>query len=442
MKLSAANPAPAIDAPEISTPDHRPPAPSLDAPPPSGRRPFVIVALLIIALVVVVGLWKLLSRGSASSTTTAGIATVTRSDFTRTLRVQGTVEAISFHSVAAPRLAGPGSGALVVTRLVGSGTRVKKGDLLVEFDRQTQIKNALDRQADFVDFEQQIRKMQADQSVARATDSTALKQAEGALQTASLELRRNEIVSKIDAEKNQQTYEEAKATLEQLRTTFELKRKAALAELRSLEIQRDRAQSAMDYAQNNTEKLLIKSPIDGIVVLNSIWKGGQMGEVQEGDEVRPGVPFLQVVNSNVMQVRSRVNQADIALLQPGAPVRVGLDAYPELSFPGKIQRIAAIGVTSNMSQKVRTFQAVFAIEGSDAKLMPDLSAAVDIEVEKLPQVLTIPRDAVSWEGSEAYVTTEAGDKKKIQVKTYNDEQAVIEAGVDAGLRVRRNGGPR
>lgn len=442
MKIVAANSAPAVQVAPVDAPnvgDVRPPAPP--APEvPEGRSPLFWIAIAAVVLLAAFALYKFATRGPAATTTT--LATATRTDFVRTLRINGTVEAVSFHSVAAPRLSGPGSGALVVMRLVGSGTRVKKGDVLVEFDRQNQIKNALDRAADLVDLEQQIRKMQADHAVARAADSTALKQAEVAMQSASLELRRNEIVSKIDAEKNQQTYEEAKATLEQLRTTFELKLKAKAAEIRSLEIQRDRAKAAKEYAEANTERLLIKSPIDGIVVLNPIWKGGQMGEVAEGDEVRPGVPFLQVVNSNAMQVRARVNQADIAQLQKGAKVRVGLDAYPELSFAGTIDRIAAIGVTSNMSQKVRTFQAVFAIEGSDEKLMPDLSAYVDVEVEKLPNVLAVPRDAITWEGSESYVTTESGEKRKVQLKTYNEELAVVEAGLDAGAKVRRNGGAR
>ncbi len=437
MNFTAANAATAVEAPAKTT---LPPETATPTPPsePAPSRPkYLYVILALIAVVAAVGAWKLLSRGPATST--AGIATVTRGDFARTLRVQGTVEAVSYYSVAAPRLAGPGSGALVVTRLAASGARVKKGDLLVEFDRQTQIKNALDRAADLTDLEQQIRKMQADHAVARATDSTALKQAESAMQAAALELRRNEIISKIDAEKNQQTYEEAKATFEQLKTTFDLKRKANAAELRSLEIQRDRAKLAMEYAQANTQKLLIKSPLEGIVVLNSIWKNGQFGEIVEGDEVRPGVPFLQVVNANTMQVRSRVNQADIALLQPGAPVTVGLDAYPELRFPGKVERIAAIGVTSNMNQKVRTFQALFAIDGSDAKLMPDLSAAVDVQVEKMSNVLTVPRDAITWEGPDAYVTTAAGERRKVQVKTFNEQQAVIESGIEEGVQVRRNG---
>ena len=326
------------------------------------------------------------------------------------------------------RLSGPGSGSRsILTKLAASGKNVKKGELLVEFDRQTQIKNALDRQADYVDFVQQIEKKKADQAAAQAVDQTALKQAENLMQSASLELKRNEIVSRIDVEKNQQNYEEAKATFEQLRSTFDLKRKAAQAELRSLEIQRDRAKSAMEYAQRNTERLAIVSPIDGIVVLNTIWKGGQMGEVQEGDEVRPGVPFMQVVNAGAMQVRARVNQADISILASGQNVRVGLDAYPDLSFGGKIERIAAIGVTSGLSQKVRTFQVLFTIDGTDAKLMPDLSASVDVELAKKPSVLMVPRDAVVANGKEAYVlmgSVGSFEKKQVKLGDMSDTQVV------------------
>ena len=57
----------------------------------------------------------------------------------------------------------------------------------------------------------------------------------------------------------------------------------------------------MQYARENAEKMTIRSPTDGLAVLNSIWKSSQMGEVQEGDEVRPGVSFMQVVNPAAMR---------------------------------------------------------------------------------------------------------------------------------------------
>ena len=122
----------------------------------------------------------------------------------------------------------------------------------------------------------------------------------------------------------------------------------------------------MLYAQGNSEKMSIRAPLDGLAVVSSIWKGGRMDEVLEGEEVRPGLPILQVVNPALMQVQ------------------VILDAYPELQLKGKLEQIAPIGLKSNFSQKMYTFVSLFSIDGSDPKLIPDLSAAVDVELERIP----------------------------------------------------------
>jgi HlyD family secretion protein len=369
-----------------------------------------------------------------------GQATAARRTFTRTLRLHGVVEPVKSHTVAAPRLAGPSMGPMVITRLAPPGTRVKQGELLVEFDRQAQLKTALDRRAEYLDLVEQIKKKQAEQSAARAKDQTELRQAENAAESARLELRKNEVVSRIDAEKNQQAHEEAAARLAQLRDTFELKRRAAQAELRILEIQRDRAYSAMRHAEQNTSRLSIASGIDGLVVLNAIWKGNSMSEVGEGDEVRPGVPFMQVVNPEAMQVRARINQADRADLEPGQKVTIHLDAYPEVSLPGRVGTIAAIGVASSLSQKVRSFVGTITIEGSDAKLMPDLSAAVDVELESRPGVLVIPRDALLRDADGPFVRVPAGggsSRRAVRVGAMSDQEVVVESGLEEGAVVLR-----
>jgi multidrug efflux pump subunit AcrA (membrane-fusion protein) len=68
------------------------------------------------------------------------------------LRLHGSVEPVRSHPVVVPRLTGSGSGTLVIVHLVKPGTRVKRGDLLIEFDRQAQLKTAHDRQAEYRDF--------------------------------------------------------------------------------------------------------------------------------------------------------------------------------------------------------------------------------------------------------------------------------------------------
>ena len=107
-----------------------------------------------------------------------------------------------------------------------------------------------------------------------------------------------------------------------------------------------------------------------------------MGEVQEGDQVRPGVTFMQVVNPSVMQVRVLANQQDFPSLHVREAVKVRLDAYPELVFNGKLEQMAPIAQGSDFSNKLRTFTVIFSLQGNDPKLMPDLSAAVDVDVSQ------------------------------------------------------------
>jgi len=87
-----------------------------------------------------------------------------------------------------------------------------------------------------------------------------------------------------------------------------------------------------------------------------------------------------VVDPSKMQVRVLANQEDFLSLQVGQPSRVHLDAYPELVFPGRLEEMAPIGRSGDFSSRLRTFAVVFSITGNDAKLMPDLSAAVDVDV--------------------------------------------------------------
>ena len=295
------------------------------------------------------------------------------------MRLKGMTAAVEARAIMAPLISGQQVGTLTITKLIPSGTRVKQGDLLVEFDRQAQLRDTIDKQAQSDDENEKVLEEQAREAAARAKDETEIKQAEDSLAKAKLEMEKVELLSRIDAEKAQEDLDEAQATLAQLKETFDLKRKAAQASIRILEIQRDRTRETMLHSQANSALMEIHAPIDGIVVFNTIWKQGNMGEVQEGDQVRPGVPFMQVVDPAIMEVRVPVNQEDLLDLKIGQKARVHLDAYSELVFPGQLESIDPMGTAGDFSSKLRKFSATFSIQGHDPRLMPDLSAAVDID---------------------------------------------------------------
>ncbi len=255
-----------------------------NAPAPRSN-PRIWTAVSLAVLVIVVTL-LIAMRHHAPATSQAAVSISNSAG--RVLRLKGITEAVEAQSILVPQLASSQVSTLTIIHLTAGGTRVKKGDLLAEFDRQAQIRDFIDKQAEYQKFVDQVAEEEAKEVAAKAKDETELKTAEDNLRKTELEVQKAEIVSRIDAEKNQESLEEAKATYAQLKETFNLKRTAARAAIRILAIQRDRTRQTMMHAQANAALMEIRAPIAGVIVPNMIWKQGTMGEVQEGDQVEPG----------------------------------------------------------------------------------------------------------------------------------------------------------
>jgi multidrug resistance efflux pump len=281
-------------------------------------------------------------------------------------------------TVMVPRLAGQTASTLVVTRMAKPGSTVVPGDLLIEFDPQDQQRTALDKRAEVVDLDGQIQKRNAELAIQHAGDETALAQAEHDLERAMLDLLKADFISPVEGEKNQLAFDQDTAKLAQLKETRRLHDRAGAADVRVLEIHRERSAQALEHADENAKHMTVTATFGGVVVIKSTWKGNTMAEIQVGDSLRPGLPVLDIVDPSAMQVRARVNQADIGSVRPGQAAVIRLDAYPDLVFDGKVELLAPLGVASGMTPTVHYFTVVVSVHGTHPRLMPDLTASVDL----------------------------------------------------------------
>jgi len=212
-----------------------------------------------------------------------------------------------------------------------------------------------------------------------------------------------------------------------------------------LQIRRDKAENAMKQAETNASRMEVHSPIAGLSVIRTTWKSSGMAEIQEGEEARAGMPIVDIVNPAVMRIRARVNQADINDLRVGQPVRVGLDAYPELSFAGRIAQISPLAVTSSLSPKVRNFIVLVDVKGSHPNLMPDLTASLDVELARTPSSIVIPRDALKYDNGKPLVSVRRGgsfEDRAVTIGAMNAHEALIASGLEEGTVVARNAAAR
>ena len=150
--------------------------------------------------------------------------------------------------------------------------------------------------------------------------------------------------------------------------------------MRVLELQRDRQKVGLDRALANVARLQIHATLSGMVALENVWRNGSFGHPQEGDQMWSGQPLLRIFDPGEMQVNVQIGEPDSALLVPGSQAQVRLDAYPDLLFQARFQFVSPVA-TSAIGSPVKSFNAVFRLEGRDPHLLPDLSAAVVMEAE-------------------------------------------------------------
>ena len=118
------------------------------------------------------------------------------------LEVHATGELRASHSMmlSAPAVGGD---ALQITHLVRTGQPVKKGDVVFEFDPSEQHYKLEQNRSELLQAEQEITKAKADAAVLAAEDKVTLLKDRYSVRRAELDVQKNELVSKIDADKNE-----------------------------------------------------------------------------------------------------------------------------------------------------------------------------------------------------------------------------------------------
>jgi multidrug resistance efflux pump len=138
---------------------------------------------------------------------------------------------------------------------------------------------------------------------------------------------------------------------------------------------------AVERARSNIDKLALKAPLSGMVALQNVFRNNSLGHAQEGDQLYSGQPLLRLFDSGEMVVEASIQEPDVVALSPNTEATVHLDAYPGSTFRAVFESASPVA-SGGFQGPIRTFSARFRLIGSDPHLLPDLSAAIDIEVGK------------------------------------------------------------
>ncbi len=155
-------------------------------------------------------------------------------------------------------------------------------------------------------------------------------------------------------------------------------------------------------AQLDLEHSVIRSPVDGVVLLRSVEPGQTVAA-----SLQTPVLFRIAEDLTRMQIDLSIDESDVGQITEGLPVRFGVDAFPDRSFTGAIFQVRLAATTVN---NVVTFPVVVEVANPDGVLLPGMTANAEIEVARRNDVLRVPNAALRFkpEGVEAPATGVGG----------------------------------
>jgi HlyD family secretion protein len=362
-------------------------------------------------------------------------------------RVQVTVHATGdLRAARAMQLFVPAAGgSLTIIRLAQSGSPMKAGDVIVEFDPSDQEFALEQAQFDLQLAEQEIAKAQAEAAAQAAEDEVALLKARFEVRRAELDANTNELVGALIAKQNLLLLDEARQRLAQLEHDVKSHRAAALASGAVLAEKRNKARVAVEVARRNIDNLRVRAPFDGYVTLRpnmmafgGIYFGGPMPEYRVGDATNSGQLIADLIDTSRIEVTAKLPEHDRANVNTGQAVEVSVDALPEAKLQGSVRAVS--GVASRQMFEgggTRRFDISFDVRGDTSRIRPGVSAALAIAGPTFEDALYIPRPAVFEVAGKpsVYVRTATGfEPREVKVRAFTHAVAVIE-GLDESAEV-------
>lgn len=427
LPLSAAAPAPKPAGPQ---------------PVPAGaKRPTRWPVILIVVLLAAAAAWWLRPRPKPqSAAASAPTVRVVRGALLRTLRLSGSIAARRYANISGPILRAPDAGrGLVLIYVPPFGAMVHKGDVIARIDGQAMKDHLDDVEATVNQSAMDLRKLRSQQLATRQSLEESVHRARATWEKAQLDLQTLAVRSAIQKEQFKLAEEEAKAAYEEVRGELNLLADRQAAEWKNAELNQQYQIRHRDKHRIDLERCVITAPIDGQVVMKTIVRNGETGQVQLGDELAPGQPFMRVVDPSSMELDAAVNQVDADQVRLGQKATVRFDAYPSLVVQGKIEAVGSLAVSGRrINYWVRQVPVRIAIDGHDNRVLPDLTASADVVLAEQDDALLIPREAVQESDGKAIVYLKQGETvvpREVELGASSNTQVSVTAGLQAGDQV-------
>jgi len=223
------------------------------------------------------------------------------------------------------------------------------------------------------------------------------------------EVRPGQLLAKIDPRIPQANLEQAQAALEVANAQLanakaQLARSDTLFKTQAI-TETDYESAKLAYAQANAqlvnartnlqtakdamEDTQVRAPLKGTIIQKNVELGTVISSPTK--DVGGGTVLLRMANLDTVQVSALVDETDVGKVQPGIPVTITVDAFPNRPFDGQVLKIEP---QAQVNQNVTMFPVLVNILNPGHLLKPGMNTEVEIHIGQRQGVLAIPNAAL------------------------------------------------
>ena len=346
--------------------------------------------LILILIGIGYGIFKYVTRDKTVkySFTTSEI---TRGDITQTVTATGELSALNVVDI------GTQVSGRVEEIYVDFNSVVKEGQLIALIDPSV--------------WELEVREAEANLAVSQASLQSALASLNDAEKnfTRNKELLNRKLIAKSDVDTSEADLSMKKASVQEARAQLE----------------RNKAQ--LERARTNLNYTKIISPISGVVIDRKV----DAGQTVAANYQTPTL-FKIAKDLTMMQIKAKIDEADIGQISEGQKVTFGVDAFPNDNFEGHVIQVR---IAPENSDGVVTYTVIINVQNPELKLKPGMTANVSIITNSKNNILRIPTAALRFTPDEDLINTISFDvnnrKKSIHENTvWIENNGKLKTGVD------------
>lgn len=208
------------------------------------------------------------------------------------------------------------------------------------------------------------------------------------------------------------------------------------AQLAVHQVKEKAEKNTIERADQVLKQLNIHAPQDGIFVYQQNWFGEK---VKVGQQLWAGQKLGSIPNLSVLQARLHVLENEALGVAQGQSVSLRLDAYPELELQGEVLSVSSVASPLSRENPSNYFEVIVSLElENNASIRPGQRAKAKILVLKKENALTVPRqslftkDGLYW----VYVDTDDGYQKRlVKLGQRSLSRVEVVSGIEDGERI-------